>query len=80
MAGLDLETALQIKLRGNERFKENQYETAIDLYSEAIAACPPHRRVELAVIFQNRAAAHERLDRLQESLQDCDESIKLNNR
>ena len=39
-----------------------------------------YRHVELAVIYQNRAATNERLEKFDEGLKDCDESIKLNNR
>ena len=34
------------------------------------------RQVELAVIYQNRGAAQERLEHLEEATQDCDASIK----
>ena len=32
------------------------------------------------MIYQNRAAANERLEKYEAGLKDCDESIKLNNR
>jgi len=75
-----LDKALDIKIKGNEFYKQNDFEKAIDLYTEAINVCPPHRQVELSVIYQNRAAAKERLEKYEEGLSDCDESIKLNNR
>ena len=49
-------------------------------YNEAISACPPHRMSELAVMYQNRAAANERLEKLDLALEDCNLSIKNNNR
>ena len=43
MADPALEAALEIKLKGNALFKENKFEEAIKLYSQAIEACPKHR-------------------------------------
>ena len=43
MADPALEAALDIKLKGNALFKENKFEEAIKLYSQAIEACPKHR-------------------------------------
>ena len=43
MADPALEAALEIKLKGNALFKENNFEEAIKLYSQAIDACPKHR-------------------------------------
>ena len=43
MADPALESALAIKLKGNDFFKQNKFEDAIKLYSEAIEACPKHR-------------------------------------
>lgn len=80
MADKTLEAALAIKVKGNELFKKNQFEEAIGLYSQAIETCPKHRVVELAVIYQNRAAANERLERLLEATKDCDSSIENNNK
>merc|ERR1711990_1285291 len=77
MADPALEAALEIKLKGNALFKENKFEEAIKLYSQAIEACPKHRQTELAVMYQNRAASHERWD---EATSDCDLSIKNNNK
>jgi len=80
MSEKSLDKALDIKVKGNELYKKNEFEEALKLYTEAIEACPPHRQVELSVIFQNRAATNEKLERLEEGLKDCDESIKLNSR
>eukprot|EP00090_Calanus_glacialis_P042689 TRINITY_DN7568_c0_g1_i1.p1 TRINITY_DN7568_c0_g1~~TRINITY_DN7568_c0_g1_i1.p1 ORF type:complete len:527 (-),score=139.62 TRINITY_DN7568_c0_g1_i1:104-1630(-) len=80
MGDKSLDKALDIKVKGNELFKQNDFEKAIELYTEAINTCPPHRQVELAVIYQNRAAANERLEKYEAGLKDCDQSIKLNNR
>ena len=38
------------------------------------------RQTELAVMYQNRAASHERMERWAEATSDCDLSIKNNNK
>ena len=52
MADPALEAALEIKLKGNVLFKENNFEEAIKLYSQAIDACPKHRYCWLTVAMQ----------------------------
>ena len=80
MGEKNIEKALEVKLHGNELFKKSDFEGAISLYTEAIALCPPGKSSDLSIMFQNRAAALERLDRLEEGLRDCGESLRLNNR
>ena len=43
MGEKSLDKALDIKVKGNELYKKNEFEKAIELYTEAINACPPHR-------------------------------------
>ena len=43
MGDKSLDKALDIKVKGNEFYKQNEFEKAIELYTEAITACPPHR-------------------------------------
>ena len=76
----DLDRALDVKLKGNEKFKSNEFDEAKKLYTEAIGICPTQRKAELSIIFQNRAAANEKIELLEEAVQDCTESIKLNNK
>ena len=80
MGEKSIERALEVKLQGNELFKKNDFEAAISQYTEAIALCPPGKTSDLSIMYQNRAAALERLDRLEEGLKDCGESLRLNNR
>jgi import receptor subunit TOM70 len=75
-----LDEALSLKKEGNDLFKTNNFEGAILKYNEAIKTCPPHRMSELSIMYQNRAAANERLEKLELALQDCDLSIQNNNR
>ena len=80
MEETDLDKALAVKLKGNEKFKNNEFAEAKKLYTEAISICPPHRKTDLSIIFQNRAAANEKLELLEEAVKDCSQSISLNNK
>jgi len=80
MEETDLDKALAVKLKGNEKFKNNEFEEAKKLYTEAISICPPHRKTDLSIIFQNRAAANEKIELLEEAVKDCSQSISLNNK
>lgn len=58
-----LEKAQEIKNRGNKYFKGQNYQKAVECYTEAISLCPPDNKQELATFYQNRAAAYEQLVR-----------------
>ena len=76
----NLEKALEIKLQGNDCYKKSEFESAVSLYTEAIQTCPLSKKTDLSIMYQNRAAAQERLEQLESALQDCQESLRLNNR
>ena len=76
----DLDKALEVKLQGNECYKKNEFEAAVKHYTEAIKICPASKSSDLSIMYQNRAAALERLEKLDDALKDCHESLKLNNR
>ena len=67
----------QLKSQGNEFFKKNQYDRAIKCYSEAIVKCPVDNKADLAVFYQNRAAANEKLKRWEAVVRDCTHAIEL---
>ena len=53
--------AKRLKEEGNTCFKKSQYSQAVAMYGEAIAACGPNEKEDLAMIYQNRAAAYEKM-------------------
>lgn len=70
----------QLKDLGNARFKENNLEEAVDLYTQAIELCPNDDK-EKAILHNNRAAAYFHMDGeeyQEKALQDCDNAIILN--
>ena len=53
------EQAQAVKLKGNKYFKGQKYDQAIKCYTEAISLCPEENKTDLAMYYQNRAAAYE---------------------
>lgn len=60
---------------GNAAFKAGQYDRAIELYAEAIAA-DPDNTVFIARLYSNSAAAHEKRKRWRESISDCTSAVQ----
>ena len=54
-----LDRAEKLRSSGNALFKKGKHMDAIVCYSEAISICPPDNVDQLAMLYQNRAAAQE---------------------
>lgn len=63
----------ELGVLGNEFFKEQNYERAIALYTEAIETCPNER------FYANRSFAHFRTESYGYALSDADKAIALKN-
>ncbi|KAL2747199.1 mitochondrial import receptor subunit TOM70 [Vespula maculifrons] len=75
-----LEKAQKFKDEGNVHFKMGKYDEAIALYNNAIDACPKSNKEELAIYYQNRAAAYEHLRKYSAVKADCTKALELNPR
>ena len=64
------------KEEGNLAYKKEQYQEAYKLYSEALAI-DPHNIVTNAKLHFNKAVAAAKLRRLNESVVECSEALKL---
>lgn len=56
-----MEGSQEMKKRGNDLFKQKDYEGAVEAYTKAIQFCPEGEANHLSLCYQNRAAANERL-------------------
>ncbi|KYN39743.1 Mitochondrial import receptor subunit TOM70, partial [Trachymyrmex septentrionalis] len=73
-----LQTAQKYKNAGNVRFKLGKYNEAIAEYNKAIDICPKENVEDLAIFYQNRAAAYEQLKRYNSVKADCTKALELN--
>lgn len=60
----------QLKKKGNNLFREGEYETAIRYYTKAIEIDPSND-----VLYSNRAKSHQMLDNFSEAINDAFEAI-----
>ncbi len=72
-----LDDAITAKNEGNVYFQKKQYGDAIRMYDMAIERFEGHS-LEMAVCYQNRAAANMYMKKLVESISDASKAIELN--
>ncbi|VVC46070.1 Tetratricopeptide repeat,Tetratricopeptide repeat-containing domain,Tetratricopeptide-like helical [Cinara cedri] len=66
-----------LKKLGNAEFSKRNYDMAITYYTQAILMCPEAEQAALSVLFQNRAAAHSKLNNNENCLADCNNALAL---
>ncbi|VDK62220.1 unnamed protein product [Onchocerca ochengi] len=72
-----MQSSQEIKDKGNEYFKQCSYRKAAEAFTEAINLCPPEYKNHLAVCYQNRAAAYDRMGDPEQSIIDCTKALEL---
>eukprot|EP00095_Tigriopus_kingsejongensis_P002211 maker-scaffold351_size199180-snap-gene-0.27 protein:Tk02211 transcript:maker-scaffold351_size199180-snap-gene-0.27-mRNA-1 annotation:"small glutamine-rich tetratricopeptide repeat-containing protein a" len=68
----DKAKAERIKLEGNELMKKEDFEKAIELYTQAIELDPNNQ-----VLYCNRAAAHSKMNNHYAAVEDCKRAIDM---
>ncbi|KAL7674597.1 hypothetical protein ACOME3_000874 [Neoechinorhynchus agilis] len=61
-----------LKERGNDHFKNNEFKKAVEMYDMAIDRSP-----DIAILYSNRSAAHIKLENFGYALADAEQAIKL---
>jgi tetratricopeptide (TPR) repeat protein len=69
-------TFAEWKEKGNNAFKENDWNTALECYISALHLAPDFSP-EKAVILKNRAAVYLKLDENKKAVNDCDASLEI---
>ncbi|KAJ8936726.1 hypothetical protein NQ318_007086 [Aromia moschata] len=72
--------SLELKKRGNDEFKKEQYLESIVTYTEALQLCPLKYDADRSILYANRAAAKVKLGRKQIAIEDCSKAIELNDK
>ncbi|KAL1502590.1 hypothetical protein ABEB36_007712 [Hypothenemus hampei] len=73
---MDIIECEKYKEQGNEAFKKEKWNEAVQHYTKAINSVKGEPK-ELAVYYKNRAAAHLKLENFESALQDCDKSLEI---
>lgn len=76
----NVETALAAKEEGNVAFRNKDYDSAIEMFSKAIAFCPLDETFKdsLSTFYGNRSAAYFSLEEYEMVVEDCSQAIELN--
>lgn len=75
-----LKEATNYKNEGNVCYRKGKYDEAILFYDKAIDKCPSENHNDMAIFYQNRAAAYEMLKKWSKVKDDCSNSIIHNPR
>lgn len=71
----------QLKEQGNNSLKAEDYEKAVEFYSQAINTCPNDdnsNNDRISIYLSNRSAAYTHLKKYEDALEDCKASVSLN--
>ncbi|KYN27045.1 Mitochondrial import receptor subunit TOM70, partial [Trachymyrmex cornetzi] len=75
---IPLQMAQKYNNVGNVYFRIGKQDEAIAQYSKAIDICPKENVENLAIFYQNRAAAYEKLKKYSSVKADCTKALELN--
>ncbi|KAI6234390.1 TPR Domain containing protein [Aphelenchoides fujianensis] len=70
------EAANEIKTEANRKFAEGDFPTAARLYTKALDKCPLKFRTDHSVLLSNRAAAHIKMQKWKEAIEDATAAIE----
>lgn len=73
----DMEKAIKFKEEGNILFTQKDFDSAIQLYSQAIYYCPEENKDLLSTYYGNRSAAYFAEGEYELTIDDCTSSLEL---
>lgn len=68
----------ELKARGNELFKQGDFEKSANVYTDALRICPVEYSAERSILYANRAAAKTKLNFKPSAIDDCTKAIEHN--
>ncbi|XP_017770063.1 PREDICTED: tetratricopeptide repeat protein 1 [Nicrophorus vespilloides] len=69
--------SLELKGKGNDLFKQENYLESIENYTSALRICPLKYPKDRAIFYSNRAASKIKVERTKSAIDDCSKSIEL---
>ncbi|CAG7724936.1 unnamed protein product [Allacma fusca] len=76
--GLSKPTYIVLKNAGNDFFRAEKYQDALQKYTQAIEEETPKNAEDLAMLYQNRAAVFEKLGDFSSTIKECSQALDLN--
>lgn len=74
----DLDAAMTAKQEGNDYFRAEDFDNALEAYSRAIDLCPLDNKNEMAIFYGNRAACYFSIQDYEYAFEDCTDALKFN--
>ncbi|XP_058454316.1 tetratricopeptide repeat protein 1 isoform X2 [Malaya genurostris] len=68
----------ELKVQGNDLFKQGDFEKSATVYTEALRICPVQFSAERSILYANRAAAKTKLSFKPSAIDDCTKAIEHN--
>ncbi|XP_028173251.1 tetratricopeptide repeat protein 1-like [Ostrinia furnacalis] len=72
--------AEDLKVAGNNAFKDGEFERSIEKYTEGLKTCPLQYPQQRAILYCNRSAAKMKLEKYKQAIKDCSKAIELDDK
>ncbi|RVE46371.1 hypothetical protein evm_008994 [Chilo suppressalis] len=72
--------AEELKVAGNNAFKDGEYERSAEKYTEGLKICPLQFTQQRAILYCNRSAAKMKMEKYKQAIRDCTKAIELDDR
>lgn len=70
--------AVELKEKGNEEFKNGNFEKSSEIYTMALRKCPVVCANERSILYGNRALSKVKLDLKPAAIEDCTKALEFN--
>lgn len=69
--------AFNLKNKGNDEFKADEFYQSIQTYTEALKLCPVSFESDRSILYSNRAASKSKTNNLLSAVDDCSKAVEL---
>jgi tetratricopeptide (TPR) repeat protein len=70
--------SVELKQKGNDEFKEGNFEKSAEIYTLALRKCPVLCANERSILYGNRALSKVKLDLKPAAIDDCTKALEFN--
>ncbi|KAJ0169837.1 hypothetical protein K1T71_014443 [Dendrolimus kikuchii] len=72
--------AEDLKVAGNNAFKDGEYERSVEKYTEGLKICPLQYSQLRSILYCNRSAAKMKMEKYKQAIKDCTKAIELDDK